>query len=250
MMRVAIIDDEPLARSGVRARLARHQDIVVVAEFGDGVSALAGLADARPDLLFVDIQMPGMDGLTLLASLDAGLRPMAILLTAYDEFALRAFRLNVLDYLLKPIDDERLAEALDRARQALPYRGLGAAPLRDAARPSYLETFTVRVGTRLTFVHADDVLWIGAEGDYACLHTTSHEHLLRESLNRLAQQLDPAQFVRIHRSTIVRVGCIAELRTLANRDAMLRLTNGTPLRGSRTYLDTLTDAMRRQRSKQ
>ena len=241
-MRVAVIDDEPLARSGVLARLASCADVEVAGEYAGAAEALAALPQAKPDLVFVDIQMPGMNGLDMIASIEAVSRPMVILLTAHEEFALRAFALNVLDYLLKPIDEDRFYEALERARRAFRYRqpehepaGLGEAPI---------ASFTVRSGHRIAIVHAQDVDWIEAQGDYACLHVRGTDHLVRETLSRLAQRLDSNHFVRVHRSTIVNLARVAEIRTLANRDALLRLEDGTPVRVSRTYVETMLQAMR------
>jgi two-component system LytT family response regulator len=246
MMRVAVIDDEPLARGGVLARLAACKDLEVVGEYGNAGQALAALPDARPDLIFVDIQMPGMNGLDMIASIDPSARPMAILLTAHEEFALRAFALNVLDYLLKPIDEDRFYEAIDRARQAFRHRKMEPEPVPGRAAP--IASFTVRSGNRIAIVHAKDVDWIEAQGDYACLHVGGAEHLLRETLGRLEQGLDPARFARVHRSAIVNLARVAEIRTLANRDALLRLEDGTLVRVSRTYVETLLQAMRDSQS--
>lgn len=239
-IRVVIVDDEPLARLAVKVRLARRGSFELVGEFGDGDSAYAGIAALRPDLVFVDVEMPGKTGIDLLAALAPAQRPMAILLTAYDGFALQAFDLAALDYLLKPIDDERLDEALDRAQQAFPYRGQGrAAPPPLPAT----HTFSVRVGTRTVLVPALEVERIEADGDYATLHANGKTWLLRERLHNLAIQLDPRQFHRVHRSTIVRLDMIAELRSLTNRDALLRLRDGSVLRASRTYMPALAEAL-------
>lgn len=244
MMRVAIVDDEPLARLAVKVRLARHPDVQVVAEYGDGDAALAGLAATRPDLAFVDVEMPGRSGLDVLAALPRAERPMAILLTAHDTFAVQAFGLAALDYLLKPVDDDRLDEALDRARHAFPYRRPGAASAAvTAPAPAWTRSFAVRTGTRTLLVDAADVERIEADGDYATLHAHGRTYLVRERLLALALRLDPARFQRVHRSAIVRLDCIAELRALTNRDALLRLRDGTLLRASRTYMPALTEAL-------
>lgn len=239
-IRVVVIDDEPLARLAVKLRLARRSGFELVGEFGDGDSAHAGIAALRPDLVFVDVQMPGKSGLEVLAALPLAQRPMAILLTAYDGFALQAFELAALDYLLKPVDDERLDEALDRAQQAFPYRGQGRAapPVAPAMR-----SFSVRVGARTVLVPVAEVERIEADGDYATLHANGKTWLVRERLHNLAMQLDPRQFHRVHRSTIVRLDMIAELRSLTNRDALLRLRDGSVLRASRTYMPALAEAL-------
>ncbi|MGI4721307.1 MAG: LytR/AlgR family response regulator transcription factor [Janthinobacterium lividum] len=239
-IRVAIVDDEPLARLAVKVRLARRGGFELVGEYGDGDSAFDGIAALRPDLVFVDVEMPGKTGLEMLAALPPGQRPMAILLTAYDGFALQAFDLAAIDYLLKPVDDERLDEALDRAQQAFPYRCQGGAapPATPPAR-----TFTVRSGTRTVLVPVAEVERIEADGDYATLHANGKTWLVRERLHNLAMQLDPRQFHRVHRSTIVRLDMIAELRSLTNRDALLRLRDGSVLRASRTYMPALAEAL-------
>jgi two-component system LytT family response regulator len=242
MIRVAIVDDEPLARLAVKARLARHADLTLVAEYGDGATAAAGLTDAPPDLVFMDVEMPGQNGLDVLAALPRATRPLAILLTAHDTFAVRAFDLAALDYLLKPVDDDRLDEALDRARTAFAQRR--AAPW-SAPAPAWTRSFAARVGTRTVLVDAADVDRIEADGDYATLHAGGRTYLVREPLQALARRLDPGEFLRVHRSSIVRLAAIAELRALTNRDALLRLRDGTLLRASRTYMPALTQALAR-----
>jgi two-component system LytT family response regulator len=245
-IRVAIVDDEPLARLAVKVRLARRSGFELVAEYDNGASAFDGIAALRPDLVFIDIQMPGKTGLELLAALPPTQRPMAILLTAYDHFALQAFGLAALDYLLKPVDDERMEEALDRAQLAFPYRRQdGASP---PATP-WTSTFSVRVGTRMVLVPAAEVERIEADGDYATLHARGKTWLVRERLHSLATRLDPLQFQRVHRSTIVRLDMIAELRSLTNRDALLRLRDGNLLRASRTYMQALTNALHHHNKK-
>lgn len=249
-VRVLVVDDEPLARRGVTRRLSAHTDMQVIGEAGDGEAALSAILDTTPDLVFMDVQMPGMGGLEALGVLSPRERPMTIFLTAYDQFALRAFEVHALDYLLKPIDDERFAEALDRARETLATRrdrdlssGLQALLTAQRNTPSHASRFAVRIGHRVAFIAAADVDWIEAMGDYAGLHVGGKVHLLRERLHQLARRLDPAQFMRIHRSTIVRVDRIAEMEVLSNRDSLLRLRDGTPLRASRTYGDALRAAL-------
>jgi two-component system LytT family response regulator len=244
MMRIAVVDDEPLARTGVITRLAEHADVALAGEYDDGASALAGLRAVRPDVVFIDVQMPDMSGIDVLAALAPDERPMAVLLTAYDHFALRAFEFNAIDYLLKPIDDERFAEALDRARAALPYRRRVPAETLPELPAAWVTRFEVRVGRRVVFVDATDVTHIEADGDYAVLHAEGRTFLLRESLQRLSQKLDPMRFVRVHRSTIVRVDQVADLQPLSNRDALLRLRDGTPVRASRTFVAPLMDVLR------
>jgi two-component system LytT family response regulator len=242
-IRVAIVDDEPLARLAVKLRLAQRSEFALVAEYGDGDSAAAGIAALRPDLVFMDVEMPGKSGLEVLAALPAAQRPMAVLLTAYDSFALQAFELAALDYLLKPVSEERLDEALDRARLAFPYRRPDAAALAAPAAVPWTRSFAVRVGARTVLVPAAGVERIEADGDYATLHVGGKTWLVRERLHTLATRLDPHQFLRIHRSSIVRLDMIAELRALTNRDALVRLHDGSLLRASRTYMPALMDAL-------
>jgi two-component system LytT family response regulator len=240
MMRVMVVDDEPLARDGVRARLASHADMHWVGEAGDGGSAIQAIESLQPDLVFMDVQMPGMSGIDALRRVASPARPLSILLTAYDNFAVAAFEIHALDYLLKPIDDQRFRESLDRARAAFFQRGDDG-----YAEPpeTWAERLTVRVGQRIVVIKVADIDWIEANDDYAGLHVGSRAYLLREPLHQLAKRLDPNRFLRIHRSTIVRIDRIAELEALSNRDCLLRLHDGTPLRASRTYVDQLHAAL-------
>ncbi|HEY8585313.1 MAG TPA: LytTR family DNA-binding domain-containing protein [Rhodanobacter sp.] len=240
MMRVMVVDDEPLARDGVRARLASHADMHWVGEADDGESAIQAIESLQPDLVFMDVQMPGISGIDALRRVALQARPLSILLTAYDNFAVAAFEIHALDYLLKPIDDQRFRESLDRARAAFRQRthdGYAEPP------KAWAERFTVRVGQRIAIIEATQVDWIEANDDYAGLHVGSRAYLLREPLHQLAKRLDPNRFLRIHRSTIVRIDRIAELEALSNRDCLLRLHDGTPLRASRTYVDQLHAAL-------
>lgn len=240
MMRVMVVDDEPLARDGVRARLAAHADMHWVGEASDGESAIQAIASLQPDLIFMDVQMPGLSGIEALRRVESPTRPLSILLTAYDNFAVAAFELHALDYLLKPIDDQRFRESLDRARAV--FRQHHPDGNAEPAK-AWAERFTVRMGQRNTVIEAAEVDWIEANDDYAGLHVGPRTYLLREPLHQLAKRLDPARFLRIHRSTIVRIDRIAEFEALSNRDCLLRLRDGTPLRASRTYVDSLHAAL-------
>lgn len=245
MIRVCVIDDEPLARSGVVALLTAFDDLVLAGEYGDGAAALAGIEAVAPDLVFLDVQMPGMNGLDMLSALSPECRPLAILLTAHEGFAVRAFALNAVDYLLKPVDDLRFSEAVARARRMLQLEAADAVQSHagPAAPARHLQKFLVRIGGRTVFVRADAVEWIGADGDYAELHAGGRTYVVRETLHELATRLDPERFVRVHRSTIVRLDQVAEIQPLTNRDAVLRLHDGTPVRVSRTYIDALLSAL-------
>jgi len=244
-----IIDDEPLARRGIRARLKPISDFVVLEDCEDGVAGIKAIRRHNPDLVFLDIQMPGLSGFDMLKRLPKNRRPLIIFLTAYDEYALRAFEVHALDYLLKPIDGERFAEAIDRARRQLKFETADSIEERlrnlideqtASKRPSpYVERFTIRSGSRITFVVVDEIDWIESVGDYATLHFGNKSSLLRETLNALETRLDPEKFVRIHRSAIVQVSRICELRTLPNRELRIRLISGADLKVSRTYRDRL-----------
>ena len=249
--KVLIVDDEPLARRGIRARLEPLSDFVLLEDCDDGIAGLKAIRRDQPDLLFLDIQMPGMSGFDMLKRLPKNRVPVVIFLTAYDQYALRAFEVHALDYLLKPIDDERFAEAIERVRRQLKHRDTDSIEdrLRDllaeqnsAKQPSpYVERFMVRTGSRITFVHAAEIDWIEAVGDYAGLHVGDKTPLMRETLNALETRLDPEKFVRIHRSAIVQASRICELRTLANRELRVRLTSGADLKVSRTYRNRLDE---------
>lgn len=246
MIRVCVVDDEPMARKGVLARLAAHPDMKVVGEYGDGLSALSSLQASPPDLVFMDVQMPGMNGLDVLAAIPPEKRPLSILLTAHEGFAVQAFRLNTVDYLLKPIDDQQFLESLERTREMIRLRSL-ATKNTPAVAPRVkpkTEQFSVRIGHKIVYVQARDVEWIGADGDYATLHVGAKSYMVREPLQAIAEKLDENLFVRVHRSSIVRVDQVAELQPLTNRDAVIRLRDGTPVRASRTYIDNLLAKLR------
>ena len=243
-MRALIVDDEPLAREGVVLRLERFKDVEVVGECENGSSAIEKILELNPDVVFLDVQMPGIDGFEVLRALPEENLPRVIFLTAYEQHALRAFEVNALDYLLKPVDDERFNRAVERARQV----GDSESNARTAERvlqmlrqspTSYVSRFPVRVGSRIQLVFTEDIEWIQGAGNYAELHSPGRSHLLRETLNSLEQKLDPSKFLRIHRSKIVRVGCVRELQPIDNREYLVRLADGSEHRSSRSYADRL-----------
>ncbi|UPG85627.1 LytTR family DNA-binding domain-containing protein [Luteibacter aegosomatis] len=236
-MRVLVVDDEPLSRRGVCLRLARHDDVAHVHECGDGESALALLRDHAFDVAFLDVRMPGISGFDVLDRLPPERRPLAVMLTAYDQYALRAFEAAALDYLLKPIDDARFDEALSRVRSRL-----GRVPNGDAMN-RYARSFTARLGHRDVVVRADDVEWIEASGDYVGLHVGDKTHLVRQTMQQIERRLDPKRFIRIHRSTIVRIDRVAELEALSNRDCLVRLSDGVLVRASRSYVGALRSSL-------
>lgn len=241
-MRALIVDDERLARRGVVLRLKKFKDIEIVGECSDGLSAVEKILELSPDVVFLDIQMPGMDGFEVLRALPKKNLPNVIFLTAYERHALRAFEVHALDYLLKPVDDERFAAAIDRVRKlGDPGSRIGMSErileMLGQSSEKYASRFLVRTGSRIQIVHAEDTDWIGAAGDYTELHVRGRAHLLRETMNSLEQKLDPSKFLRIHRSRIVRTSCIVELCVIHNREYQIKLTDGTQHRSSRTYAD-------------
>jgi two-component system, LytTR family, response regulator len=243
-VRVLIVDDEPLAREGVIARLEHFKDIEVAGECGDGASAVTKILKLSPDLVFLDVQMPGMDGFEVLRALPRESMPSIIFLTAYEQHALRAFEVHALDYLLKPIDDDRFSVAIQRARQWIDSRSKFQVDERilqllDGTSGKYSLRFAVRTGSRIRVVFAEDIEWIGTAGDYSELHSRGQSHLLRETMKTLEERLDPSQFIRVHRSRIVRLKCVRELRALGNREYIVKLSDGSEHRTSRSYSDQL-----------
>ena len=248
-----IIDDEPLARRGVRARLRKMPDVKIVGECGDGTSGLEAILKLEPDLIFLDVQMPGMDGFGVLRALPADHLPSVIFLTAHEEHAVRAFEVSALDYLLKPLDDERFEAALNRARKQMDAASkaeLAGRMLRllDQQNEKYASRFTVRMGSRIQVVPAEDLEWISSAGDYTELHTRNAIHLLRETMNSLEQRLDPSRFARIHRSRIVNLAAILELRSIENREYIVKLRDGSQHRSSRTYADRIEGWLRPEKA--
>src|ERR1700734_2705907 len=249
-IRVLVVDDEPLARLGITTRLGAYPDMLVVGECATGEEGFTAIPKALPDLIFVDVEMPGISGLDLLRALPREQARCIVFLTAHEEYALDAFNVEALDYLLKPIDDERFASCIDRARRMLTlhrqeanfkrlYGLLANAGKQDDG--GVIKRFPVRRGNEFTFIQVADVDWIEGLGDYAGLHVGGRTHLVREPLTSLEARLDPTQFVRIHRSTIVQVERIARIDPSANRDAVLTLRDGKTLRGSRTYRSRLDE---------
>jgi two-component system LytT family response regulator len=243
-LRALIVDDEPLARRGISLRLAEF-DVEIVGECFDGVSAVESILELAPDVVFLDIQMPGMDGFDVLRNIPKEHIPEVIFITAYEQHAVRAFEVHALDYLLKPIDDDRFAEAVRRAATSLDANSRIRTAERiidmlETQKQQYLSRLIVRTGSRLHVVLAEETEWIGSADDYAELHTKGRTHLLRETLSELERRLDPAKFMRIHRSRIVRIDCITELKSIDNREYLVKLSDGSQHRSSRTYADRLT----------
>ena len=247
-MRVLVVDDEPLARDKLRLWLGEEDDIECVWECGNGFEALELLGREAADLVFLDIQMPGMDGFEMLDHLEK--RPAVVFVTAYDRYAIAAFEQHALDYLLKPYDRPRFAVALERARgqHELQRRGAVDARLEEllaAARPQrgYTRRFAVRQRERILLLDAEEVDWLEAKGNYVALHAGSAEHLVRDSLGKIAERTEPGLFIRIHRSTLVNSGRIRELRPASHGDYIVVLHDGHALTMSRTYSDSARHAL-------
>jgi two-component system LytT family response regulator len=255
--RAVVVDDEPLARQTIGLLLSREDDFAIVAECGHGAEAIDAIRRERPDVLFLDVQMPEVDGFEVLRTLGPGAVPAVIFVTAFDRYALQAFEQHALDYLLKPFSDERFAIVLDRTRERLRERTFAsmagrltellsatatAAATATAPSPRQL---VVRDAGRTILIPHDDIVWIEAEDYCARIHLRRRTLLVRDSLRALGDSLDGAGFVRVHRSAIANVACIREIEPLASGDQRLTLSDGTVLKISRTYRAQVVKAVGR-----
>jgi two-component system LytT family response regulator len=233
-LRALVVDDEPLARRLLRLLIERDPGVVVAGECS-GVDAAAEIARTRPDILFLDVQMPEVDGFAVLAQVGAEAAPVVVFVTAYDRYAVRAFDVHAVDYLLKPIDEARFAQAFDRARAQARARRAGTAdPRLRALLADHARRLLVRGREKTVVVDVGEIDWIEAADYYATLHVGGRSHLLRETLNELERRLDPARFFRVHRSAIVNLERVREIHPLFRGDAELVLRDGTRVRLSRT----------------
>jgi two-component system LytT family response regulator len=240
-LRVIVVDDEPLARDLIRALLANHSDLAVVGE-ASGIDAAALIARTRPDLMFLDIQMPEVDGFRLLELVGADAVPAIVFVTAYDRYALRAFEVHALDYLLKPVDERRFATALERAKKSARAHRHGEVDARIAQlladRAASRSRFLVPVRGKVVVVDAEQIDWIEAADYYVSLHVSSPagavSHLLRETMDDLEKQLDQDKFVRVHRSAIVNLDRVREIHPLFRGDCTLVLADGARVKLSRS----------------
>jgi two-component system, LytTR family, response regulator len=233
-IRAIIVDDEPLARTNLRVLLGRHSDIEISGESGSGLEALEEIRKAKPDLVFLDVQMPECDGFDFLEKLGGDVPPAVIFVTAYDQYALRAFEAGALDYLLKPFDDARFERALSRARNQIEHH--------RSASPK-TKRLAVKSSGQIVFLKLTDIDWIEAADYYACLHVGNKTHLLRRSMSELEQDLDPAAFRRIHRSAIVNLARVRAIELNRNGEYDVLLDNGTALPISRRYRKQLQSAI-------
>ena len=236
-LRALVVDDEPLGRRTLCALLGRERDVELLGECADGPGATEAVRSGRPDLLFLDVQMPELDGFGVLEAIrDVGV-PAVVFVTAFGEHAVRAFDEEATDYLVKPFDDDRFGRALERARSRVESVRRESGPEQGA--PRWLERFAVECAGRISIVPVDSVQWIEAQDYYVQIHAEGKEHLLRESLRNLETRLDPRRFARIHRSAIVNVDCVKQLRRRTHGEYALLLEDGTELKLSRTHRDQL-----------
>jgi two-component system, LytTR family, response regulator len=251
-IRTLLIDDEDIARRGLRVRLERVSDIEIVAECPNGAEALNAISRLAPDLAFLDIKMPQLSGFQLVEALPVERCPHIVFVTAYDQYAVRAFQVHALDYLLKPIDDDRLAETLRRVRGAMVASASGEYARQTRRAVDALgeehnlahtrrqsDRLAIPVGDRLTVVRMGDIDWVEASGNYVSVHVGKNAWLLRETISAMDQRLAPHGFSRIHRSTLVNINRVVELQSLANGEFSVALKDGTLLKLSRGYRDSL-----------
>jgi two-component system LytT family response regulator len=261
-IRTLIVDDEPLARRGLELRLQRHADVAIVGQAANGREAFHAISRLKPELMFLDVQMPGVDGFELLRAVPATLLPLTVFVTAYDQYALAAFAACALDYLLKPVEDARLDQALARAREQLVRRAasdqceqllklIASLPDRPALALATAsaeggdglrapaDRLAIKDGHRIVRVDIDSIQWIDAAGDYMCIHAGNETHVLRATMRDLEQRLDARRFQRIHRSTIVNLTRVREMRPHLNGEYFLVLDSGHELKLSRSYKDKL-----------
>jgi len=251
-IRALIADDEPLARERLKMLLAAEDWLDVIEECSDGVSTVAAIHKLRPDLVFLDVQMPGATGFEVIEAIGADKMPFVVFVTAYDKYAIKAFDVHAVDYLLKPFDRERFTQALARARQQLEQRSSGELERRllelvHDLKPvqQKLERFVIKSGGRVFFVRSAEIDWIEAAGNYVKLHVGADAHLFRETMNALEARLDADTFYRVHRSHIVNIERVRELQPWFNGEYVVFLRSGTRLTLSRGYREKLQDRIGR-----
>jgi two-component system LytT family response regulator len=245
-IRTLIVDDESIARDRLRRFLGSEPDIDIIGECGNGSEAASAINKLTPDLVFLDIQMPEMNGFEVLKAVESERIPAVVFVTAYDHFAIKAFEVHALDYLLKPFNRERFRRAVRYAREQIRQSRPGhmddrlLALLRSIQiEPRYLDRLVIKSSGRVYFLKTDEVDWIEASGNYVTLHAGRESHLLRETMNHVEDRLDPSRFLRIHRSRLVNIDRIKELQPLFGGDYTVVLKDGTELTLSRTYRERL-----------
>lgn len=246
-IKVLIVDDEPLARRGIRQLLELERDFEIVGEAGNGLEAVSAIETYAPDLVFLDIQMPLLDGFSFIEKLDSQNLPEIVFVTAYDEHAVRAFEAGAIDYVLKPTDTERFRKTLDRVRRRvssgehnrLENKLTDLLSNLKPAGENYLERIAVRENERIRFLKVEEIDWISSQGNYVKIHVKGEKFLLRETMDGIEGKLNPKQFVRIRRSAIVRIEQIKELHTLFNGEFEVVLRDGVKIASSRRYRKNL-----------
>ncbi len=245
-IRALIVDDELLARKFIRRMLKHEPDWELAGEASNGTEAVEMIRNQKPDIVFLDVQMPEMDGFAVLEKVGLGQLPEIVFTTAYESYAIRAFELHALDYLLKPFDQERFRDAIRHAKERLQSRQqedgrrqIGALLERINSKQPYLDRLIIKADGRITFLNTQEIDWIEADDKYVHLHTAKGARMVRQTLTAMESQLDPARFVRIHRSTMVNVERIKELQPLFNGEYSLHMEDKTKLTLSRTYKEKL-----------
>lgn len=241
-IRVIIVDDEPLARKFIRRMLKDDSEVEIVGECVNGLDAVEAIRNQQPDLIFLDVQMPEMDGFRLLQEIDVKRMPQIVFTTAYAQHALRAFEMHALDYLLKPFDQVRFGKAMQHAREQLRRpRGadeeLNALVEHITRRSERLRRLIIKVDGRIVFLKLNEIYWIEADDKYVHIHLHGQSHMVRQTMSVIETQLDPKKFLRIHRSTIVNIERIRELYLLSSGEQMIIMEDGTKLTISRGYKD-------------
>ena len=240
-IKALIADDEPLARDRIREMLKEHPEVDVIGEARNGQEAIDAVANHNPDLVFLDVQMPDLDGFSVLQNLKVGQTPLIIFVTAYDQHALRAFDVHAVDYLMKPFDRKRFADAVEQAKVFMkgakePDTARILSMLQEIkAGERYLERFAIKNGETVVFVRAEDVDAIEAQGNYVRLSLAGSSHMLRDTLNNIESQINPRMFVRIHRRTIVNINRVKEVQTWARGEYRVVLSTGARYTLSRGY---------------
>jgi len=249
-IRTLVVDDEELARDRIQSLLAEQPDVEIVGVCTDGPSAVETIDKTQPDLVFLDVQMPGMDGFEVIDNIDKNHAPAVVFVTGHDAHALRAFEIHALDFLLKPFDQTRFEKALDRARGLLNRDRAGGLDPRLVSlleelheERKYSERLIVKSGGRVFFVRTEEIDWVEASGNYVKIHTKNDAHLLRESMKNMEARLDPKTFVRIHRSAIVNIDRIKELEPWFHGEYIVIMRDGTRLTASRVFSDRLSAAI-------
>ena len=248
-----IVDDEPLARDRIKRFLRDEDGIRLIGECKNGKEAIETIVREKPELVFLDIQMPEKNGFDVIKALDSKLLPTIIFVTAYDQYALQAFDVHALDYLLKPFNRERIKRAVTRAREHIDHKRLGNIDERLNAlladirgEKKYLDRLVVKAVGRVFFLKSDEIDWIEAAGNYVKLHVGRESHMIRETMNGIESKLDPGKFLRIHRSTVVNIDRIKELHPMFSGDYAVILRNGTELALSRNYRERFTELFENQ----